>query len=275
MSDSHELSQNRIKIVSNPNPRSLSFFLMNEKGQWVSVSNYSELSRKKYTTADIFTAGDDIVSIIDRDYNTGGRGVDIRFEGTPEEYAFLQECVKKRFQHQNIVCNHYQTIIAVAGKINSGKSTFIEAMCKYGGGNSSSIQFDGYERYTAYPSNAIWYEIAGIDIGKENVTAAQETLSRIIPDGVTDFIYCISTNKIEELEEKFILNIKSTYPHINVLLLLTNHLDDSDDLFIDQLSHQLNNVKVLPILAKARQTRNGIIEAYGLDNVSRYLFEGK
>lgn len=67
MSDSHELSQNRIKIVSNPNPRSLSFFLMNEKGQWVSVSNYSELSRKKYTTADIFTAGDDIVSIIDRD----------------------------------------------------------------------------------------------------------------------------------------------------------------------------------------------------------------
>lgn len=46
MSDSHELSQNRIKIVSNPNPRSLSFFLMNEKGQWVSVSNYSELSRK-------------------------------------------------------------------------------------------------------------------------------------------------------------------------------------------------------------------------------------
>ena len=77
------------------------------------------------------------------------------------------------------------------------------------------------------------------------------------------------------MEEKFILNIKSTYPHINVLLLLTNHLDDSDDLFIDQLSHQLNNVKVLPILAKARQTRNGIIEAYGLDNVSRYLFEGK
>lgn len=275
MSSSHDLPRNRIKIVSAQSSKALSFFMMNEKGQWEVLSNYSDLSRKKFTTANIFDVGDAVVEIIDRDYNTGGRGVDIRFEGPDNEYAFLQECVKRRFQSQDVSCAHHKTIVAVAGKIKSGKSTFIEEMCKYAGGTTSSVQFDGYECFTSHPSNVRWYEIAGIDIGKEYVLSAKQTISSLIPEGVTDFIYCLSTNKIEPLEEDFILYVRNTYPSVNVLVLLTNYMDDVNDISIERLSDQLNGIKVLPILSKLRKTRGGIIEAYGLDNVSRYLFEGK
>lgn len=273
MNGSRELTHNKLKIVSNRNLKSLSFYLMNEKGRWMLVSNYSDLSRKKYKAANIFEAGEDIIAIIDRDYNTGGRGVDIRFEGSDEEYHFLQECVKKHFHGQDVTCSHHRAAIAVAGKKYSGKSTFIEEMCKYMGEHLSSVQLDGYEKYTSQPSNTVWYEIAGIDFGK--IIAAKDAFTRIVPEGITDFIYCLSTTKIEEPEEALILYIKENYPYINILLLLTQCLDEGSDLFVEHLSKQVNGVKVLPVLAVPKKTRSGTIESYGIDDVSRYLFEGK
>ena len=273
MNGSRELPRNKLKIVSNRNRKSLSFFLMNEKGRWMPVSNYSDLSRKKYTTPNIFDTGEEILAIIDRDYNTGGRGVDIRFEGPDEEYHFLQECVKKHFCGQDVICSQHRAAIAVAGKTNSGKTTFIQEMCKYMGEHLSSVQLDAYEKYTAHPSNTIWYEIAGIDFGK--IIAAKDAFTCIVPEGITDFIYCLSTTKIEEPEESLILYIKENHPYINILLLLTQYLDEGSDLYVDHLSKQVNGVKVLPILAVPKKTRSGIIESYGLDDVSRYLFEGK
>ena len=273
MNNSHEVPRNKIKIVSNRNPQSLSFFLMNEKGKWMLLSNYSDLSRKKYTTSNIFDAGNDIIAIIDRDYNTGGRGVDIRFEGTDEEYRFLQQCVQKQLGGKDITCNHYRSAIAVVGKINSGKSTFIEEMCRHMGESLTATHFDGYDKFTTQPTNILWYEIAGIDFG--NISITKDTITRLIPEGITDFIYCLSTTKIEEPEEILIRHIADIHPDINVLLLLTQYLDDNNDLFVDQLSQQLNGVKIIPILAMPKKTRAGIIEAYGLDAVSKYLFEGK
>ena len=54
MNSSREFLRNKLKIVSNRNPKSLSFFLMNEKGRWMLVSNYSDLSRKDSIDPDIF-----------------------------------------------------------------------------------------------------------------------------------------------------------------------------------------------------------------------------
>lgn len=266
---------NQIKILSNPKNKTLSFYIKNEKKKWCLVSNYSELSRKKFTSANIFDVGENIINIIDCDYNLSGRGVDIRFEGPEDEYVYLQQCIISRFKERNITCNHAKTAIVVAGKIGSGKSTLIEEMCKYSCGNFSSALLDGCEKYTVHETHTIWYEISGIDIGIENISAAQKTFDRLAEDGVTDFIYCLSGNKIEKLEEDFIVYARSNYPSINILLLLTNYLDDKDDFFVEQLSSHLDDIKVIPILAKSRKTRNGIIEAYGLDDVNRCLFEGK
>ena len=71
------MSRNRIKIVSAQNTKTLSFFYLNEKGAWRPVSQQSEL-HWKYPSASIFDSGEEIVAAIDRQYNTGKRGVDIR-----------------------------------------------------------------------------------------------------------------------------------------------------------------------------------------------------
>lgn len=273
--EKRNIPQNRIKIVSNPTTKSLTFFLMNEKGKWCLVSNYSELSRSKFTASSIFDSGESIVAVIDRDYNTGGRGVDICFEGPEDEFIYLQQCVAKHFKDQNIECNHHETKIAVAGKIGSGKTIFIEEMCKEGTGTSSSVSHPGYQLYSDSRTNTKWYEIDSIDIGKENVIAAQQTFDSLAAEGVTNFIYCLATNKIEELEEGLIAHVKNTYPKIRILVLLTDYLDDSNDLFTEQLSNHLDGVKVLPIIARNIKTRNGIVEAFGLDDVRKFLFEGK
>lgn len=52
------MCKNRMKIVSK---KSLSFFFMNEKGVWGPVSNNSELSREKFTSADISEKVKDIL----------------------------------------------------------------------------------------------------------------------------------------------------------------------------------------------------------------------
>lgn len=268
------MSRNRIKIVSSQNPKRLSFFYMNEKGVWRSVSQQSEL-HWKYPSASIFDSGEEIVAVIDRQYNTGKRGVDIRFEGPKEEYCYLRECITKYFHERDIECEHQQTVIVVAGKVRSGKTTFIEEICKYLGESSSSVSLEGYEKFTAYSSNTIWYELSGIDIGKENVLSAQKTFDKLIEEGVTDFIYCLATTKIEDLEEALINHVGTTYPNIKISLLLTMYVDDESDLYSERLSEQLNGIRVLPILAKNLKTRRGIVEAHGLDEVCRYLFEGR
>lgn len=269
------MSQNKMKIVSIQNPKSLSFFFMNEKGKWYPVSNSSELSRKKFTSADICEFVEDIVSIIDRDYNTGEQGVDIQFEGPEDEYSYLQQCIAKHFKDKGIDCCHKKTKIAVAGKIGSGKSTFIEEMCKCVGNDFSSVTEEGYKKYISNSTNMIWYEISGIDIGKENIIAAQKTFDYLAEEEITDFVYCLSASKIEKLEEDLIYYVRETYHSVDVLLLLTNYLDDGNESFIEKLSSQLDGIKVIPVMARSRKTRNGIIESYGLDNVKRYLFEGK
>lgn len=275
MEKGKDIPQNRIKIVSNPIAKTLTFFLLNEKGKWCPVSNYSDLSRSKYTSSSIFETGEDIVSVIDRVYNTGRRGVDIRFEGPEDEYAYLQQCIATLFADKVIECNRHEAKIAVAGKIHSGKTTLIEEINKLSGGKTSSSSHPRYEQYVNYPTNTTWYEIEGIDIGKENVIAVQKTIDSLLQDGVTDFLYCLSTTKIEELEENLLTHIRINSPKTNIAVLLTQYLDDDSDLFIEQLSAHLNGIKVLPILARSLKTRNGIVEAFGLNDVSKFLFEGK
>lgn len=268
------MPRNRIRIVSNQNTKSISFFFwMKEREKWSAVSNYSELSRRKYTSANIFDAGETILSVIERDYNIGGQGVDVWFAGPEDEFNFLQQCIDRDFKDKNMMCNREISTIAVAGKIGSGKSTLIEKMCTYAGDSFSLEMLEGYEKYTACPTNTIWYEIAGIDMGNDNVSAVQKIFDSLAGKGVTAFIYCILTGKIEKPEEDFIAHVRRSCPGIKILLLLTKYLEENDH-FAEQLSGQLDGIKVIPVLAKSVKMRRGMIEAYGLDEVSAYLFEG-
>lgn len=251
---------------------------MNDKGEWRLVTSESELHWKN-PDATLFEAGEEVIAYIERQYNTTGEGVEIRFEGPENEYRILQQCIAQQFKEKNIECYHRRTIIAVAGKIGAGKTTFIEEICKSLDKDSSSVSCTGYEKFAEYEkfttsSNMVWYEILGIDIGKENILAARHTFNTLANEGLTDFIYCLSTTKIEDMEEEFITYVRSSYPEIKTSILLTMYVDDSNDLYFEQLSNQLDGIKVIPILAKGRKTREGFIEAYGLDEVSRYLFEG-
>lgn len=266
---------NKVKIISDPNLNELSFFYRNDTdGKWRPVSRESPLSRLAYTTCDLLDAGDEIISIIDHLFNNGGRGVDIQFEGPEAEFQHLQACVSRRSPNRDIRCLRQKTVIAVAGKVGAGKTTLIQEMCRYMGVSFHSTKRDGYEEYVVDLGNVVWYELSGIDIGKEYMDAARDTFDRLSGE-VTDFIYCLSTQKIEAMEGAFLSHVKNTYPDVKPLLLFTNYLEETDNPFMDRLSGQLDGIKILTVLAKEYRTRQGTIPAYGLDAVRTHLFEGK
>ncbi len=269
------MSRNRMKIVSNQNSKSLAYYLMNEQGHWNLVSKYSELSRQKYTSAKLSEQGTEILSVIARDYNVGGRGVSIQFEGSKEEFRHLQQCIERLFPNQEILCEHQNSVIVVSGKLKTGKSILIEGMCNSTGDSPNVIIHETFTEYSTENSHVTWYETKGIDLGKENVKAAKHTISQLAECGMTSFIYCLSSDKIEKLEESLLDYIQQNYPSVKILVVLTLSLDDESTIYANQLSQHLNGIRVIPVLAKAYKTKYGQIEAYGLDEVSKYLFEGR
>ena len=81
--------------------------------------------------------------------------------------------------------------------------------------------------------------------------------------------------KIESLEEEFIAYVQSEYPSIHILVVLTQFVEEDSDVFVDQLSTQLDGVKVIPVLARDVKLRDGVISAYGVDDINSNIFEGK
>lgn len=268
--------RNQIKIVSNKKRQSLAFYLKNEADEWRLVSNDSVLSRKEYICATIQSRAVDIVRVISTVYNPGNRGVDISFEGEEKDFLFLKDTIDSQFSGSNITCNMQRTLIAVAGKIGAGKTTLIKGFGKY-----KDISFNCYEKDGNYvfvfadDETVIWYEIPGIDFGAENVAKAKNAFEKLAKSGLTTFIYCLGTNKIEALEEDLIFFVRDTYPEIKILVVLTQFVEDEQKLYVEQLSATLDGLKVIPTLAVDMKTRGGVVYAYGLDDIDRYIFEGK
>ncbi len=267
--------RNQIKIVSNAKRYSLAFYMKNESGEWRLVSNDSVLSRKEYISTTIHSRAADIVQVINSVYNPGNRGVDIIFEGEEKDFLLLKEIVDNQFSESNITCIIQKNLVAVVGKIGSGKTSLIK-----GFGNYKDISFNCYEKdgiitFADDEETIIWYEIPGIDFGAENMVNARNAVEKLIKSGLTTFVYCLGTNKIEALEEELIFFVRDTYPEIKILVVLTQSVDDEQALYIDQLSASLEGIKVIPTLAIDMKTRGGVVSAYGLDDVDRYIFEGK
>ena len=269
------MSCNQIKIVSNTKRHSLAFYMKSETGKWNLVSNDSALSRKEYTGATIQNRAKDIVQVIHSLYNQGNRGVNIFFEGEEKDFLLLKEIVDAQFSTSGITCALQKSHIAVAGKAGSGKTSLIKGFGIYKGISFNSRQKDGVNIFTDDEETVAWYEIPGITIGAETFLKARDTLEQLARSGLTAFIYCLGTNKIEVSEEEFIFFVRDKYPEIKVLVVLTRSVDDEQALYIEQLSESLKGIKVIPILAMDMNTRVGVIPAFGLDDVDRYISEGK
>lgn len=270
------MKPNQIKIVSNNKGKKLSYFFQNEKSEWNLVSNTSALSRKKYASASISENATEILQIINDTYNVGNRGVNIFFDGNIKDYHTLQNIIEEKFSDSHIQCYQQKTSIAVAGKIASGKTTLIREILKRQGKEFRFFQNNMIDGYVDTESTITWYEIPGIDFGKEHVLASMANFDFLAKSGVTDFIYCFGTNKVEELEEQYIRYVQENYPAIKILIVLTKCLEDeSAPIFSEQLFNSIGNVKVIPTLAKEFKTREGSIPAYGLEEIVDYIFEGK
>lgn len=267
--------RNQIKIVSNAKRHSLAFYMKNESDEWRLVSNDSVLSRKEYIDTTVQSRAEDIVRVINSVYNPRNRGVDIYFEGEETDFRLLKNTVNRQFSESNITCVMQKTLVAVAGKIGAGKTTLIKGFWNYKDITFNCCEKDGNFVFANDEKTVIWYEIPGIDFGAENVTNARNAFEKLAKSGLTTFIYCLGTNKIEALEEELIFFVRDTYPEIKILVVLTQSVDDDQALYIDQLSANLEGIKVIPTLAMDMKTRGGVVSAYGLDDIDRYIFEGK
>ena len=117
-----------------------------------------------------------------------------------------------------------------------------------------------------YSDNMI-YEIA---------EKAKKAVDRLAELGLTTFIYCVGTPKFEQLEQDLIFYVRNNYPAVKILVVFTRSTHSDDQQCVDEISQYLEGIKVIPVLAVEMKTRGGgIISAYGLDNVDRYIFEGK
>lgn len=268
------MEHNKIKIVSNIKLRRIAYYFKNESSEWMRVPNSSGLSRKEFCETTISEKIYDIIKIIDDVYNPGNRGVEVLFEGTDEEYTIIRNTVKKANMCDSIICNQKKAKIAVVGKIGSGKTTLIESIGEHLTTNFSKKKNAQYDVFIDEKGNTEWYELKGIDLGKEYITQSNAVLTELAESGMTVLVYCLSTYKVEELEEKLILEFSGQHPEINILITLTSCVDEDAASYAEQISSRLNK-KVIPVLAKEKKTRNGSIPAYGLEQAVQYIYEGK
>lgn len=267
------MAHNKIKIVSNNS--TVFYYIQNEEMQWVRVSNSSELSRREYTHVCIKEKVFDILQIINDSYNPGNRGVDLYFEGCADEFYIICNALAEKYDKENITCYHKTMKIAVVGKIGSGKTTLIKEMFNINNSQYKKIEGLKYDIFYDKKRDVEWYELNGIDLGRKNIEDCKQTLTKLAKNEITTLIYCFSTTKIERLEEELILYISNNYPQIKILILLTKYIYDDGDLFARQINEIITNAKVIPILAKDLQTRNGTISSFGLEEISKYIFEGR
>ncbi|MDR0906786.1 MAG: hypothetical protein LBN00_11570 [Oscillospiraceae bacterium] len=167
--------------------------------------------------------------------------------------------------------------VAVVGKISSGKTVLIEGLTEYNNSAcESSLLSYGATKYSDFNNNIEWFEIAGIEFGKENVIRAREVLDKLISDnGVSVVLYCFSaqTGKIEDIERDFIVDVKQKHPDIIVCAVVTACVEEiTSRIFADKVSKSTKQTKAFTVLAKEMRTNAGYLQPFGLDELIKNIF---
>ena len=248
------------------------FYCKNEKGEWKVIGNTSELTND-YSNKRINECAKEIVKVINDTYSIRDRGVDIYFKGKEEDFSALEDAVE--IEPCNITCSIIKNrLVAVAGKIKSGKTTLIKAFMKYKG-----IEFncDNQFMYIDGENKTYWYEIPGIDYEEGSIAKAMNIVDLLESDvldklGITTLIYCLESTKIEKAEKDFLSYVEKKYPTTKILVVLTRFVDDEQTKF-DELSQALHGIKIIPVLAMSFKTRTGTVHPYGLDDIEHNIFK--
>ena len=120
------------------------------------------------------------------------------------------------------------------GKKSAGKTLLIEGLEGLHGFKYSKTEEKKYVKFADECNHAEWFEVMGIDLGKENVERAFETVKKLSEDGLSAVIYCISatTGRIEEIEKELIRKIADGfvefapfYPRIGICLTARRDLE--------------------------------------------------
>lgn len=266
--------QNKLKIVSNIKKKTINYYLKNGDSEWELVSNASLLSREKYTKTFIKDISNEIIEEIDRTYNIANIGVGIIFQGTDEEYKDLNKAIEE-FDPESeyiTISKTEQSKIIFAGKIKSGKTILIEELCNYNNFEYNKIKEEDYEFYDISNVEAEVYEVNGIDMGRVNIKYCESVIGRLISNGDNTLIYCISSTKIEQLEIDLLHNLKRKFPSTNIIIGLTYCINENIDDFKEVLDREFKKTEVISLLAREISTRCGTISAYGIDELSAYIF---
>lgn len=279
------MKRNSLKIVCNPYTERISYYFKNEMSEWIVLSGSSVLSRQYYTKTSMKKRAREIIDKSNEIYNRKNKGLDIIFEGDKESFDYLKGTIEYYFGEQDITCEISTTKIVVVGKSCSGKSFLIEGMEKYRGYKYIMSDFGKYTVYSDECNHAQWYEIKGIDLGKEYVQKAYDTIEGLISNGLSSVVYCVNatTGRLENIEKDFLLGLIEKQPDLRVMVALTMcHKDDIKEV-IDEIKKMTDQIKVIPILASEYKTNakdlqtgeNYIIKPFGLDDLSLFVFEGR
>lgn len=274
------MTRNQIKIVSDSERSTLAFYIRNERGEWHPVANVSELSRSKYCNSNIEDHTKEIIEIISspKKYNRAERGVDIVFEGEDEDFALLQKTIDAGFSEKNITCRIQKTKVAVAGKSGSRKTDVIKAIANYKHIDIRCTNENGIEEYADNKSGIVFYEIPGMQIGDGSLSFAENYFDNLADAGLSALIYCFGVKKYENAEVDYIRRVKKLYPDISILIVLTQSYEEENEIerVVDEFSREFDPIRVIPVLEKDKTIKTGsVIPAFGIEDINRFVFEGK
>lgn len=280
------MSRNKLKMICNPLSNHISYFFMNEQGNWVVLSENSPLSRQSYTNVQLDGNAETVIAKADEVYNRRNKGLDIVFEGSIAIFKhFKEELIKYSEQKKrDLTCKLGYTKIAVIGKAGSGKTSLIKGMQQQQKTTYNVKPCEGYTKYCDDDHQIEWLEIRGIEIGRGKVEEAERTISSV-SDGLSCVVYCIlgNTGRIEETELALINRLARYFARATVMIALTKCYQDDEDIqeTCDAVRKATNQLKVIPTLAlpypTSRKDKNGnsiVVSPYGLDGFSKYVFEG-
>ncbi len=265
------MSRNRIKIICNPQTDTLSYQFQNEQRVWMTVSRFSALAERRYTETNIRQSAPAILDIINTVYNPGNRGTDIFFEGPDKDYDYLCKAVNERFSGENISCVQQTIRVAIGGKPGVGKTTLIEALAQKQGVHYTVEPQTGWKHYKSKSTPVEWFELEDIDFGVENIRKAEHTVGVLAEQGLSLFLYCFRSASVGRAEIGLIQHIRDQHPEISLSGILTNAVSTDDTVTAGKLS-RMTGIRVLPVIAKDQKTRDGVIKAFGLEDVLRVIF---
>lgn len=168
--------------------------------------------------------------------------------------------------------------ILIAGKKSVGKTVLIEGIERKKNKRFERIVKPGkYRIYEDKNKHITFYEIEGIDLGKDEVERTYEIIKNLMVGKAASIAYCISaeTGKIEDIEKDLIDRFIKEFPKATITIILTMCYKENVQEIVESLRTVCGGINVIQTLAREYKTgikdpKTGkpfVIQPFGLDEV--------